>query len=167
MTGAILALFMAVVCECLVRMHKSHIDSSRKLTSLRSASMALDRLGRELQCSDQIYQPDAATIATYLPDSVAAHPFVFRYNVASGQKVVGYRIDTNTKILQRLIYRGDFDPTGTQVVLETRNVAENVENMWVNQIDPMDTNGVSFLNVDLKISTESQKLHSEVRVMSL
>ena len=170
MTGAILALFMGMVCECLVRMHKGHQETSRKLTSLRSASTLMDRLSRELRCSDLVYVPDPTTVlATYNPVGLTAAPLVFRYHVASGYSVVGYRLDTNQQKVVRSVYGQDFDPlvTTTHSVLASRKFLEGAETLTVSQLDVNSTNGLLFLHLELKLASEREPLASEVRVRGL
>lgn len=171
MTGAILALFMGMVCECLVRMHKAHQTSSIKLNNLRAASLGLDRLVRELRCSDKLYLPDptAPPMSTFNAFDASGSPVVFRYHVAGGPAVVGYRRQASEQTLYRYVYRPDFDPADAtrQVVLETRKVAEAGELFQILRIDPNTTNGVPFLRADLKLTTELQTMSVEVRVRSL
>lgn len=171
MTGAILALFMTMVSECLVRMHKAHQSSAIKLNNLRAASMTLDRLVRELRSSDKLYLPDPnlPPLSTFGPFDATNSPMVFRYHVAGGPAVVGYRRQAPENTIYRYLYRPDFDPLDAtrQVVLETRKVAEAGELFQILRIDPNTTNGVPFLRADLKLTTEQQTMSSEVRVRSL
>jgi hypothetical protein len=170
MTGAILALFMAMVCECLVRVHKSHIATSRKLTNLRAASTLMDRMGRELRCCDQVYYPDPnAVLAAYTPVALSATPLVFRYHVASGYTVVGYKLDAAAQKVERMVYAQDYDPAviASQTVLSSRKFLETAESLNVTQLDVANTNGLFYLHLELKLALEHEALSSEVKARGL
>ena len=163
MTTAVLGLFMTMVCQCVVVAHRSHVQQSGKLGDLRQASAALDRLGRELRGTDRVYHPEP------LPPNAFRTPLVFRTTGAAGPRVVGYGLNSETGTITQMVYRSDFDPADpdSQVVLKRRRVAESGERLEFTRLDPAETNGVPFLKVSLKLSSENQPLNLEVRVKSL
>ena len=170
MTGAILALFMAMVAEALVRMHKAHNLTSQKLTNLRAASTMMENLGRELRSCDGFYHPDPTTVlATYHPIDLSSTPVVFRYNVSTGYRVVGYKLDATRGKVTRMVYAQDYDPTvvASQVVQSHRDFLEDAEHLNLSQIDENNTNGLFFVHYELKLTTERDFLSSDVRVRGL
>lgn len=171
MTGAILSVFMTMVCECLVLAHRNHVRSAQKLNDLRTSTALLDRVSRELRGCTLLYHPDASLppISTYGSYSPTADWLVFRTTGAAGPKVVGYHLDDLSHTLTRVLYRNDYDPTdpATQVVTETHMAGQNNQAFNVSQIDPSFTNGAMFMKVNIQLYSESEPISVEVRVKNL
>lgn len=171
MTGAVLALFMGMVAECLVRVYRFNQQGTEKLGNMRAATVFLDRFGREMRSADKLYAPDPALPPVSNFDAVnpATQSWVFRTRTAQGLEVVGYRVEGQDKTVLRILYAPDYDPAdpASQVAVQTRKVAFGCETLKLRQIDPALTNGVLFVGADLQLTTELLPLSTEVRVRSL
>lgn len=173
-TGAILGLFMTMVCHALVVAYRAYTVTATKSTDYRQATVALERLTRELRASDKVFQPDPSaspwsTYGPYTPEVGTNPPVVFRTYDATGPRVVGYRWDSSTNILQRLLYDPGFDPAvaASQAVLETKKVTWKVDDFKIQRVDPALSSGVPFLHLEMKIKSVEDPIQTEVRVKSL
>ncbi|MCE7873289.1 prepilin-type N-terminal cleavage/methylation domain-containing protein [bacterium CPR1] len=172
--GAILGLFMTIVCHALVVAYRTYTLTTKKSTDYRLATVAVDRLTRELRASDRVYSPDPATtpwstFGSYIPEVGVNPPLVFRTYDSTGERVLGYRWDKTARTVQRMLYDPTFDPanTATHNVLETKKVTFEVDNFAIQRMDPALTSGVPFLLVEMKLSSVLSPILTEVRVKSL
>lgn len=169
MTCAVLSLFITMVTQLFVTAYKSHIQSTQKLNNLRSASVTLDRITRQMAACDQLYYPDPSTPPiSVLGSAYAAKtaPFVFRCNTPSGPKVFGYRLDTGTSTIKELIYKDDFDPADPtkQTVTSHKDLSPGEEELKLTHIQ---VNSIDFVTVTLKLKAEAQAMSMDIRVRSL
>lgn len=169
MTCAVLSLFITMVTQLFVTAYRSHVQSSLKLTNLRAASVTMDRLTRQLGSCDKLYTPDPTLPPMSVlgsPYSATGAPFVFRCNSASGPKVFGYRLDTQTDVVKELIYKDDFDPTdpSKQTVTSSKDLSPGQGELKLTHIQ---VNSIDFVTVTLKLKAEAEAMSLDVRVRSL
>lgn len=169
MTCAVLALFITMVTELFVTAYRSHIQSSQKLANLRSASITLDRISRQMAACDRLYYPDPALPPMSVLGSsfsATAAPFVFRCNTATGPKVFGYRLDASNKTIKELIYKNDFDPAdpSKQTVTAHKDLSPGEEELKLTHIQ---VNSIDFVTVSLKLKAEVHAMSMDIRVRSL
>lgn len=173
-SGAILALFITMVSHALVVAYRTFTVTSKKSVDFRQATVALERMTRELRAADKVYLPDPnvapwSAYGFYTPEVGVNPPMIFRTYDASGPRVLGYRWDRTARTVQRLIYDPTFDPaaTSTQNVLETKKVSWEADDFKIQRMDPSLTSGVPFLHVELKLGTVPNPIPMEVRLKSL
>ena len=169
MTCAVLALFITMVTELFVTAYRSHVQSSLKLSNLRSAAITMDRLSRQLASCDKLYTPDPTVAPISVlgsPYSATATPFVFRCNSSSGPKVFGYRLDTQKDVIKELIYKDDFDPAdpSKQTVTSSKDLSPGEGELKLTHIQ---VNSIDFVTVTLKLKAEADAMSLDVRVRSL
>ena len=173
-TGAILGLFMTMVCHALVVAYRTYTVTAKKSSDYRQATVAVERMTRELRAADKVYNPDPlappwSTYGFYTPLTGTNTPMIFRTYDATGGRVLAYRWDQTTKIVERLLYDPGFDPgnLATQTVLETKKVTWEVEDFKIQRMDPALTSGVPFLHLEMKVTSITDPIQTEVRVKSL
>lgn len=173
-TGAILGLFMTMVCHALVVAYRTYTVTAKKSTDFRQGTVAIDRMTRELRMADKFYDPDPAaspwsTFGAYTPKVGTSAPMIFRTYDKTGPRVVGYTWDQTNKNMQRLLYDPAFDPgnAATQNVLETKKVCFEVTDLRIERLDPTLTSGVPFLHLEMNLTNITDPIQTEVRVKSL
>lgn len=169
MTCAVLALFITMVTQLFVTAYKSHVQSSQKLANLRSASIALDRISRQMSACDQLYHPDPSLPPISVLGSAftaKTSPFVFRCNTATGPKVFGYQLNVNNNTITELIYQNDYDPAdpSKQTITSRKDLSPGEEEFKLTHIQ---VNSIDFVTVTLKLKAEPNAMSMDIRVRSL
>lgn len=186
-------LVLGIMGELTVASYRVHTRSTDRSTVFRGATTAADRMSRELRLCRRMYSPAEPAGGWTFGRRYEAGPggrlhVVFRRVVpATGEDmVVGFRFDGQRRVLDRLVYRPDFDLARpeTQGLLERpRTLATGVDGLAFWPQDPALRNGTSFAGVEVSLLAEPERvlpgavaspvampgspLRSEVRVRGL
>ncbi len=169
MSCAVLSLFITLVSQLFVTAYRSHVLTSQKMANLRSASVTLDRISRQMGSCDRLYYPDPSippisVLGTSF--SATSSPFVFRVNTSTGPKVFGYRLDTTKDVITELVYKNDYDPVNPskQTVTSSKDLSPGEGELKLTHIQ---VNSIDFVTVTLKLKAEAQAMSMDIRVRSL
>lgn len=162
------ALVLVVVGELTVASYRVHTRSTDRATVFRMATAAADRMSRELRLCKAVYAPERPSGGWSWGRRFEAGPnerllLVFRRaQPATGQDLVlGYRFDGQKRVVDRLVYRNDFDPARpeTHVLLEKpRKLADGIDGMAFWPIDPGTRHGAPFAGVEVSMLAEPERV---------
>lgn len=161
---ALFALVLVVVGELTVASYRVHTRTTDKATVFRMATSATDRMSRELRLCKALYAPERPSSGWTWGQRFEAGPngrliVVFRRaQPSTGQDLVlAYRFDGQKRVVDRLVYRPDFDParSETHVLLEKpRKLADGIDGMAFWPIDPATRHGAPFAGVEVSMLAE-------------
>jgi len=153
---------------------RSKSSSEAQNLTFRQASIALERMQRELIHSRKIYAPDDLLIPF---DPANNRPLVMRSRSstsATGDAVIAYYRDNATQELMRFTYQPHFDPNvaALQVIdQEPKAVASGLLSFQVYQIDPALRFNQPTLRLSLVVNNKEAKralrlpMSTEVRLV--
>ncbi len=156
---AILGLVLVAVGELSVLCQRAHAHTTGRVQAFRAAALAATRMSGELRLCQGLYSPEEPAAGWPYGQPLQAGPaggwcLVFRRAVPgpAADQVVGFRFESGKGVLERLLYRPDFDPDRpeTQKLHELpRTLAPSLEgvNLWL--VQPGQRYGAHFVGLEL------------------
>ena len=167
-------LAMVVIGQLTVRAMTSHNQTVDKNQVFRAATIVLDHLQRDLEHTQAIYSPYSSSDLTGIYHPGAADATLVLKTQGTLSPVVGYRFDTASNTLVRLLYEPGYDPAvlASQVPLASENPRKvnSIQSFSVDFIPRSQSYGTLMVRTVVAVQTgtgPSLNLSSQTRLMKL
>ena len=166
--GACLLLITSLIGRLGLTSVKNYQHSANGMQAMRTASLGLESMSRELRYCDEILWPKLNPEIWYDGYLVKANNndglrFIFRKlgEDSARSSIVGFHWDSKTRILTRCLYKPEFIPNKNNLdedkfVLNKRVLGREVCNLSINSLNCRLRGGAHFLEVSLTVAYSNQ-----------
>lgn len=149
---ALISIILTTIVTCFTRGLRSYFHTIDLSFSLRNNYIGLEWISRELKCAEIFYSPEDSNfgitplppggINEFSPAKGQTMPLVFKKitgDGASDYELIGYQMDKNAKIIQRIVYDNagfdETDPLSWQVKQESgKNLIKTIASLELKDI---------------------------------
>lgn len=156
---AILGLVLVAVGELSVLCQRTQAQTTGRAQAFRAAALAATRMSGELRLCQGLYSPEEPATGWPYGQPLQAGPagawcLVFRRAVPglAEDQVVGFHFDSRKGVLERLLYRPDFDlarPETQKLHGRPRTLAAGLQSMSFWLVQPGQRYGAHFVGLEL------------------
>lgn len=161
---ALTVLFIGLVAQISVASMHNYKHSEMGMRAMRSASLALENMSRDLRSCDQVLWPKVSAETwrngyELKGNDKVSFKLVFRQAPsANGQvSIIGFHWDSKSKILTKCLYQPNFKPradnlSNDEQIISKRILARDLSSIALNSVNWRMRGGSQFLELSLTVS---------------